>query len=134
MANPRRVLAVPSTEDPSSPLNHRQKLSDDYLVKALEVVEATMKGDDPKLKYDAAKWVAEMVMGKPKQAIEQSGGVEAEMAKILALSYAAHLKSLDEAPAPSFEGGVYVLGPSPEESVESGFIREPRKLHNDVIG
>ncbi|KKN77064.1 hypothetical protein LCGC14_0364030 [marine sediment metagenome] len=112
MPNERRVLAVPSTEDPSSSLNHRQKLADEYLEKALTVIKATMEGLDEKLAYNAAIWVAEMVMGKPKQAIEQTGGVEAEMARLLASAYAQHLQSQVALP-PAVEDGVYVLGDTP---------------------
>lgn len=111
----RRVLAVPTTENPASPLNHRAKLADEYLSKALVVVKATMDGKDAKLAWDAAKWIAEMVMGKPKQEIEQSGGVEAEMARMLAMAYANHLKTQAALP-PAIEGGVVVLGgPQSEE-------------------
>ncbi len=113
MTNERRVLAVPSTEDPTSPLNHRQRLADDYLEKALSVVKITMESADEKLRWDAAKWVAEMVMGKPKQEIEQSGGIEAEMARMLASAYAEHLQ-VQAALPPAIEDGVYVLGSPPD--------------------
>ena len=117
----RRVLAVPTTEDPSSSLNHRAKLSAEYLEKALKVVEKTMEDSDHKLRWDAAKWVAEMVMGKPKQEIEQAGGAEAEMARMLTMAYAEHLNTQAALP-PHIEGGVVVLGgPPPEEPT----VQEP---------
>lgn len=121
--NERRVLAVPSTEDPSSSLNHRQRLADDYLEKALKVVKATMDSKDEKIAYTAAQWVAEMVMGKPKQAIENSGGVEAEMARMLGMAYAEHLKSQAALP-PAIEGNVRVLGDPQEAPVEATPIIE----------
>lgn len=111
--NERRVLAVPSTEDPTSPLNHRNKLADEYLGKALEVVKATMSSSDEDLRYKAAVWVAEMVMGKPKQAIENSGGVEAEMARMLATAYADHLQ-VQAALPPAIDGNVRILGGPPD--------------------
>lgn len=134
MPSERRVLAVPSTEDPSNSLNHRQKLADEYLDKALEVIKTTMEGIDEKLAYNAAIWVAEMVMGKPKQAIEQTGGVEAEMARLLASAYAEHLKSQAALP-PAIEGGVYVLGdtlddtnsPEPNDRIIEYVEKRPRK-------
>ncbi len=115
--NERRVLAVPSTEDPSSPLNHRQRLADEYLAKALEVVKSTMESADEKLRWDAAKWVSEMVMGKPKQAIENEGGAEVVMARMLAMAYAEHLQTQAALP-PVIEGNVRILGGPPEEPVE----------------
>ncbi len=105
----RRIIAVPTTEDPASPLNRRTKMADDYFEKAMKVVDKTMSASDPKLRWDAAKWVAEMVMGKPKQAIESEGGTEAEMARLLGLAYAEHLKTQAALP-PSIEDGVYILG------------------------
>ena len=117
MSYDKRVLAVPSTEDPTSPLNSRQKLADDYLQKALEVVKTTMESMDTKLAYNAAIWVAEMVMGKPKQAIETSGGVEAEMARMLGMAYAEHLKT-QSAPPPAYDGNVVILG-DPDDSNDS---------------
>lgn len=129
--NERRVLAVPSTEDPSSPLNHRQKLADEYLGKALEVVKATMSSKDEDLRYKAAVWVAEMVMGKPKQAIEQSGGVEAEMARMLAMAYAEHLSHQAALP-PVYDGNVVILGgttdetPAPELPIIEMVEKRPR--------
>ena len=121
MDNGRRVLAVSSIEDPSSPLNYRQKLADEYLEKALEVVKATMSSSDEDLRYKAAVWVAEMVMGKPKQAIEQSGGVEAEMARILATAYSEHLKDQAALP-PAIEGNVRVLGGPVEEATVIEYV------------
>lgn len=115
MSEPKRVLAVPTTEDPTSPLNNRQKLADEYLEKALAVVKSTMESADEKLAWDAAKWVSEMVMGKPKQEIEQTGGVEAEMARMLVAAYSEHRKQQAALP-PAIEGNVVVLGgPPPEE-------------------
>ena len=115
--NEKRVLAVPSTEDPTSSLNSRQKLSDDYLEKALKVVKQTMDSGDEKLSWDAAKWVAEMVMGKPKQAIETSGGVEAEMARMLAIAYSEHLRDQAALP-PVIEGNIRILGGPSESSID----------------
>ena len=126
MGNERRVLAVPSTEDPSSPLNHRQKLADEYLEKALIVVKATMDGDDEQLAYKAAQWVAEMVMGKPKQEIETKGGVEAEMARMLGMAYAEHLKSKSALP-PAIEGNVRILGGTPDNTVIEMVEKRPRR-------
>lgn len=105
----QRVLALPSTEDPNAPVNRRRKLSDDYLELAMKVVKKTLGSEDEKLAWDAAKWVSEMVMGKPKQEIEQSGGVEAEMAKMLGAAYAAHLGAQAALP-PIREGEVVILG------------------------
>lgn len=107
--NEKRVLAVPSTEDPTAPNNRRQKLSDEYLEKAMKVVKQTLDSIDEKLAWDAAKWVSEMVMGKPKQEIEQTGSVEAEMARMLGMAYAEHLKGQSALP-PVRDGEIRVLG------------------------
>lgn len=127
--NEKRVLAVPSTEDPTAPLNRRQKLGDEYLEKAIEVVKNTMEGVDPKLAYDAAKWVAEMVMGKPKQEIEQTVSVETEMARMLGMAYAEHLKGQSALP-PVRDGEIRILGgPQPTDEVPE----EPITVEGTVI-
>jgi len=106
----RRVLAVPSTEDPTHAINHRAKLESEYMEKALTVLDATLKiEDEPKLRFSAAQWIMEMVMGKPKQALEHEGAVEAEMARVLG-SALAHLQSTPAALPPSNSDGVIVLG------------------------
>jgi len=106
--NDMRILALPSTEDPSSPLNHRRKLSDEYLEKALKVVGDTLESLDEALAYKAAQWIAEMVMGKPKQTIEDEGGTEAAMAKALGAALAEW--HISKALSPTMEGEVRVLG------------------------
>ena len=121
MSNERRVLAVPSTEDPTSPTNHRMKLADEYLEKALGVLKNTMNSFDEKVAWDAAKWVAEMVMGKPKQAIENEGGTEAVMARMLSLALAGHMKDQTALP-PSIEGNVRILGGPQEAPIEAPVI------------
>ncbi len=123
--NERRILAVPSTEDPSAPANRRQNLSDEYLEKALKVVEKTMDGVDPALAYKAAQWVAEMVMGKPKQEIEQLGGTEIEMARLLGAAYSEHLKTKAALPAATPDG-VYILG----EVVEADYHEVTEDVNN----
>lgn len=129
MSTERRVLSVPSTEDPTSPLNHRQKLSGEYLEKALEVVKNTMASADEALAYKAAQWVAEMVMGKPKQEIENSGGVEAEMARMLGMAYASYLNPQPALPL-AIEDGVYVLG---ADTVESPEVTEYVKKRKPIV-
>lgn len=137
MPSERRVLAIPSTEDPTASANHRQKLQDDYLEKALKVVQSTMESVDEKVAWKAAQWVAEMVMGKPKQELEQTGGVEAEMARLLASAYAQHLQSQSALP-PVIKDGVYILGgtlddtnnpdtPEPNDRIIEMVEKRPRK-------
>ena len=124
MSSERRVLAVPSTEDPTASANHRQKLADEYLEKAMVVVKATMESADEKVAWKAAQWVAEMVMGKPKQEVEQTGGIEAEMARMLGMAYASYLNPQPALP-PVIEDGVYILGDSSEpEPTSDGPIIE----------
>lgn len=81
---------------------------------------------DEKIAWDAAKWVAEMVMGKPKQAIENEGGTEAVMARMLGMAFAEHLKTQAALP-PAIEGNVRILGgptEEPEVPVESSPVIE----------
>ncbi len=125
-----RILALPSTEDPSSPLNQRRKLSDEYLEKALKVVENTLNSLDEALAYKAAQWVAEMVMGKPKQTIEEEGGAEAAMAKALGAALAEW--HISNALPPTMEGEVRVLG-APEEPVDVEFHKVTENVNSEPL-
>ncbi len=114
MSNEQRVLAVPTTEDPT--LSARGRLSSEYLDKAFKVVEATLDLElDAQLRWRCAQWVLEMQMGKPRQEIDTTNSSEKALAAALseALSVLTSSKSLP----PVVEDGVYTLGVTVEGEV-----------------
>ena len=122
--NEKRVLAVPTTEDPTSPANARMRLSDEYLDKALDVVADTLKltgPDDTTLRWKAAQWVMEMSMGKPKQEIDTTSSTERQMAQALGAALA--IWNQEKALPAAIEDGVYTLGVTVEGEVRD--ITEP---------
>ena len=105
--NEQRVLAVPTTEDPT--LSARGRLSAEYLDKALKVVEKTLDIElDPALRWKCAQWVLEMQMGKPRQEIDTTNSSEKALAA--ALSAALNVFTATKALPPVVEDGVYTLG------------------------
>ena len=104
-----RVLAVPTTEDPTSPVNARGRLSAEYLEKALDVVGETLKNKkEPTLRWKAAQWVMEMTMGKPKQEIDTASSTEKEVAKALGAALSHWMA--ERALLPAMDDGIYTLG------------------------
>ena len=104
----KRIMAVPSTEQPSAAGSARGRLSDEYLDAAFEVVDKTLKSPDEALRWKAAQWVMEMQMGKPKQEIDTSSNAEKELAT--QLSAALTQWTAERALPPVVEDGVYTLG------------------------
>ncbi len=105
--NEQRVLAVPTTEDPT--LSARGRLSSEYMEKALKVVDSTLKQKlEPALRWKCAQWVLEMQMGKPRQEIDTTNSSEKALAA--ALSEALNIFTASKALPPVVEDGVYTLG------------------------
>ncbi len=111
MSNEQRVLAVPTTEDPT--LSARGRLSSEYMEKALRVVGATLQMKlEPALRWKCAQWVLEMQMGKPRQEIDTTNSSEKALAA--ALSEALNIFTATKALPPVVEDGVYTLGTTVE--------------------
>lgn len=64
----------------------KRRIANDYLPKAIDII-ATMMVDEkqsPRLRFDAAKWLAEQAIGKPKEMIETVTTPDSELAVLLA--------------------------------------------------
>lgn len=89
-------------------LVQRKKMENDYLPKALERIYRAIASTNDRIALDAAKWIAEMCLGKPRQPQDGDGGESEGVARILAET----LRALAERQLPQLPpaAGVQVLG------------------------
>jgi hypothetical protein len=103
-------------QDKAQSLSERRKIAQHYLPKAMERIVKLIDGaHSERIQLDASIWVAEMVLGKPKQEIEgtASDAVALELAK--ALRHAIEHTPNDSLQAGIVvEGGVRILGALPQ--------------------
>lgn len=91
----------------------RRQIEDRYLPRALNRIAEAMESDDEKLAFAAARWVAEMVLGKPRQELAAgTAGAElaAQFAQALRDALMERENALPPPEAPVIEGGVRILG------------------------
>lgn len=98
----------------SEPLDHRKYL-EEHLEGALKRIVDCIDSPSDKLALAAARWVAEMVLGRPNQAIQvEHGSKELAVELVKALREAFIQVRLERPPEPHIiEGKVRVLGLPP---------------------
>ncbi len=88
----------------------KRRIANDYLPKAVDSIVNLLDNDQAslRLKFDAAKWLAEQVIGKPKELIETTTtSSDTELAVLLAstlrnvLDSQQHIKVIDASPSDS---------------------------------
>ena len=65
---------------------HKRRIAHDHLPKAIDTIVSLLDNEwaSLRLKFDAAKWIAEQVMGKSKELIEFNSTSDSEVAVLLA--------------------------------------------------
>lgn len=98
--------------DPHVQLEQHRQVLETYLEKALKRIAACLDSQNDKIAFQAAKWIAEMLLGKPTQPIQaESSSRELATELARALREAIALARLDRPPEPKIiEGQVRVLG------------------------
>ena len=93
----------------------RKRIEHDFLPTALDsIVSAMNDSKDEKLRFEAAKWICEQVLGKPKQAIDPSDD-DRSLALTLAHALREAISQRNEAlMVPIVDGSVRILGDQPE--------------------
>lgn len=64
----------------------KRRIANDHLPRAIDTIVSLLDDEfaSLRLKFDAAKWLAEQVLGKPKELIEMSHASDSEVAVLLA--------------------------------------------------
>lgn len=114
-------------ENPSESVVHITKryMEDEALPTAIDQIVKLSTHPKPEIALSASKWIAEQVLGKPKQVVEETGTM-AEIAKTLAQTFRQLAENQSAGVLPSNqpeielqpnEHGVYILGDEPEAHV-----------------
>ena len=124
-------MSIPETA--LVPPDHR-KLLEEHLDKALRKIIGAIDSTNDKIALAAAKWVAEMVLGKPNQAIQvNDSGKELAVALVQALREAMAQSRSIPPPARIIEGSVRVLG-VPETITPGSDTSPAQQVPLEVVG